>query len=77
MYMRRFTLLNERQQVVAKILFFFEQPINQHVGIILDPTLSKYEQWLYPNDTDVDGIIRDLSDRMGIPYHSFVECFNP
>lgn len=73
--MRRFTLLNERQQHVAKVLFFFEQPLNQYVGIILNLNDSNYTQWLYANDIDIDGIVRDLAQRLNVKYSTYIESF--
>lgn len=74
---RRFRIRNERQQILATVIFFFENEINHFVGIVILPTLENHATGMYDNDGNMDEIIADLVPRVGIEdYHDYIELQN-
>lgn len=70
---KRFRLLNERGQILAVVLYFYEKQINSSVGIIFDSNnLTNKIIWLY-KDEKFEDVIADLAKRLNIDYIDFEE----
>lgn len=69
---RKFKIRNGHQQHLATILYFFENGLNRHVGIIITNDLARNETWLYQNET-IEEVVADLAERLGVAYVDFVE----
>jgi len=71
--MNRFRLLNQRKQHIATILFFFEESIQQNVGIIIsaeDMTINS--SWLFENEP-IDEVVKMLANRIDIIFETYLE----
>jgi hypothetical protein len=69
---RKFKLINEKDQHLAVIIYFFEEQINSNVGIIISTDLSMKSTWLYQNE-QIEDVISDLAKKLKIDYSSFNE----
>jgi hypothetical protein len=69
---RKFKLINEKQQHLATVLYFFEDQLNRNVGMIFTIDLARMETWLYENET-IDQVIADLATRLNIQYNDYIE----
>lgn len=69
---QKFKLRNQRQEHLATILYFFEEQLNRNIGMIIANDLSRYETWLYQNET-INQVVADLANRLNIEYHDYVE----
>ena len=69
---RKFKLIDEKSQNLATVLYFFEDQINQNVGIIISNDLRNHLIWLYKNE-GIKDIIEDLAGRLSIQYKSYDE----
>ena len=68
----KFSLINEKHQQVAIVLYFFEEQLNRYVGIIISMDLSQNDTWLYQTET-IKEVITDLATRLKIHYHDYIE----
>jgi hypothetical protein len=70
--LRKFILINDEQERLATVLYFFEETSKRHVGMIFAKDFSKKQTWFY-GDEEIAPVIADLAARLNIRYHDFFE----
>jgi hypothetical protein len=69
---QKFKLRDNRQQHLATVLYFYEEQLLRHVGMIITIDLTRHTTWLYQNET-IPQVIADLAARLNIAYHDYIE----
>ena len=70
--MRKFILRNEEQDRLATVLYFNESIGGRRVGMIWGKGASGKQTWFYEDET-IEEVIADLTERLNISYHDFIE----
>ena len=72
---KRIKLFNKNQQHEATVLFFYEESIDQYVGIIISADLNKYLTKGYQTDS-INEAVADLAKQLDVSYFDFYEVSN-
>ena len=70
--MRKFIIRNSEQDRLATVFYFYESTVGRRVAMIWGKGVSGKQTWFY-EDEEIEEVIADLTKRLNISYHDFIE----